>query len=231
MLRATSEAVQQIVLVNHGERLPARYPERPVPLHDCAMSAQGIAQMESAARLLASVPFSAIVHSGLSASRQAADIISAGLDLPSHVDERLAEIYPGEQDFSNEEARRCAMQQAYLDAALPNQRCLQGESWLGFSLRIQDAWAALCQRPDNQCLLVSAHDSVNRMLLAMLCGTGLNCLQHYTQQPGCINILQRSAGKVDHPQANWQVVAMNLVAHEIPGFELDPDDWLIDNAA
>jgi probable phosphoglycerate mutase len=152
---------RRLLLLRHGE--VDYFPQgRPVPPEGVGLTARGRAQAEAVAALLSPIPIDLAVHTGLPRTRETAEIVLKGRDVPLEAWPDFQEIRPGRlRDLPDpEKAFREAFRPRHLE-----ERFLGGEAYSAFFDRVIPAYDRLRQRPWDTLLLV-AHGGVIRALLS-----------------------------------------------------------------
>jgi probable phosphoglycerate mutase len=165
-------------------------PHRPqaVPLTEL-----GRRQAQAASGVLADVPFSLALTSGLLRTDQTAQILLDGRRVPLEGDSRLREIEIGRMSewaaVSPEMVMRSVLDALSGDLR-PESTFLAGETFASLARRVEEAWSALLARKDWRTVLVVAHGVVNRMILTQLLGAPLGALGKIEQDACCINLVE-----------------------------------------
>ena len=156
----------RIYLVRHGE---THWNAR--GLHqgtaDVSLSARGVAQVGALAARLRQVAFDAAYSSALQRARDTAACILAGRDVTLATDPALGELAYGAWQGKSRDAwqRDDPAVVARWDAAPWSVTFPGGESLDDVHRRVVPAWERIVAAHRGQCVLVSAHGHVNRVLL------------------------------------------------------------------
>lgn len=157
------------------------------------LTEQGIEEARAAGVALAEVHFDLALFSGLTRTRQTAEIVLAEHpNAPAlEADERFGEVRSGQYiDFHSPEHLAATMTFLFEQAGEPDATFLPGgEKFSDAMERIQLGLTDLLTRPKWACALVVAHEVVNRMVLASVIGAPLGACSGFEQDTGCINIV------------------------------------------
>uniref|UniRef100_A0A7C5RDA8 Histidine phosphatase family protein n=1 Tax=Thermus caliditerrae TaxID=1330700 RepID=A0A7C5RDA8_9DEIN len=152
---------RRLFLLRHGEvdYFPGG---RPVPPEGVGLTERGRAQAEAVRSLLLGVPIDRAVHTGLRRTRETAEIVLRGREVPLEAWPEFQEIRPGQlKDLENpEEAFRRAFRPQSLE-----ERFLGGERYGDFLERVVAAYRRLMEQ-DWDSLLLVAHGGVIRAILS-----------------------------------------------------------------
>jgi len=180
---------RRVTLMRHGEVSYFDADGRPRDPRAVPLTETGRAQARAAADLLRATRFDRVVCSGLPRSRETAALVcgDAGRveDIPA-----LREVRAGRFRDIPGDRLHPAIARAYDAAADDGARFIGGEAFGAFRARVLDAWNGLLTDPSWQALLVVAHDAVNRVILAEICGAGLGGLAAFEQDLACINLIE-----------------------------------------
>jgi broad specificity phosphatase PhoE len=224
--------MRELLLVRHGEssgnvaaaaaqRADAEVIDLPARDADVTLSPTGIEQSESLGRALAGLRHdrlpAAALCSPYARAQQTLQIVlrSAGLELPTTLDERLRDRELGVLDgltqrgvsarYPDEDARRRWLGKFY-------HRPAGGESWADVALRVRSLTADLERGPAQSRLLVVAHDAVI-MLFRYVCErlSEEQLLQIARESP--LRNLAVTQLVQDTPSQHWRAVVYNDVSH------------------
>ena len=157
------------------------------------LTPQGEEEARAAGVALSEVHFDLAVCSGLTRTRQTAEIVLAEHpDAPVLEDEkRFEELRSGQYiNFRSAEHLAATMTFMFEQAGEPDAEFLPGgEKFADAMVRIMDGLSDLLTRPGWATALVVAHEVVNRMVLASVIGAPLGASAGFEQDTGCINII------------------------------------------
>ncbi|MBA3395556.1 MAG: histidine phosphatase family protein [Deltaproteobacteria bacterium] len=186
-----------ILLVRHGEtswNRDGRYQGRT----DIPLSSDGEAQVRRLGVRLAHVAITAAISSPLSRARKTAEAILVGRDVTLELDSGLQEISHGawEGQLSTDvEAAHAEMLGTWRSRPDRDVPAGPGAETLG---QVEArAWPVIERvtrnLKDSDCLLVAAHDAVNRVLLCRVLGLPLTRVWAFRQSPATLNVLSGPA--------------------------------------
>ncbi|MEM1087699.1 MAG: histidine phosphatase family protein [Pseudomonadota bacterium] len=143
---------------------------------------------------LSDVQLDVAFYSGLTRTKETAEIVLAQHDLETpelEMETRFQELRSGHYiDFKSPEHLAATMTFQFEQAGQPGATFLEGgEKFSDAMMRIEDGLKGLLSRPGWSTALVVAHEVVNRMILAWSVGAGLGASVAFEQDTGCINIL------------------------------------------
>jgi len=157
------------------------------------LTEKGEEEARAAGLALSEVHFDLAICSGLTRTRQTAEIVLAEHpDAPVLEDEkRFEELRSGQYiDFKSAEHLAATMTFIFEQAGEPDAEFLPGgEKFADAMVRILDGLSDLLARPGWATALVVAHEVVNRMVLASVIGAPLGASVGFEQDTGCINII------------------------------------------
>ncbi|MEX1363104.1 MAG: histidine phosphatase family protein [Nannocystaceae bacterium] len=165
--------------------------------HDVGLSARGLRQAQGQAERLGEIPFAAIYSSDLQRARRGAELVAQRRGLEVRVEQDLREMNLGDlEGLPRDEALRRFPAWAgrsyldMLDARMPgggeSVRDL-AERVLGCIDRVAVAHAGPATAGRWPTVLVYAHNTVSRVLLAMAAGAGVGGYTRFLQRYGAIN--------------------------------------------
>ncbi len=204
---------RRIYLMRHGDVIYFDADGRPLDPRTVPLTAAGRHQAAAAGALLAAVQFDLAICSGLTRTRETAELVLAGRDLALHEETRLKEVRGGRLVSIAPQDRERIIAYAYETATDPDGRFMGGELWSDFRTRVLDAWQAIVTRDDWRSLLLVAHDGVNRMLMSHIVGTDLAGLKAFEQDPACINMIELDVSKGIVERAYLR--AVNMAAYDM----------------
>lgn len=157
------------------------------------LTPQGEEEARAAGIALSDVHFDLALCSGLTRTRQTAEIVLAEHpDAPKlEEDERFGEVRSGQYiDFKSAEHLAATMTFIFEQAGEPDAEFLPGGEKFADALdRILVGLSDLLKRPGWATALVVAHEVVNRMILSSVIGAPLGSSAGFEQDTGCINII------------------------------------------
>ena len=180
---------RRIYLMRHGE---VAYFDQRGPMQkptEAVLTDEGREQALAAATALADVPFDCVVTSGLTRTKQTAEIVIAGRPLPIEEHPALHEIAPALSTGVSPEQIGEAIAQGFMGPIDRETQFLGGETYGVFVDRVLPCWDQLLARRDWNTLLLVAHGGVNRAILAHVLGCGLSGFGALEQDPAAINII------------------------------------------
>lgn len=154
---------------------------------------EGREEARIAGGALADVSFDLALCSGLTRTRQTAEIV-LGAHPETHeleADPRFGELRSGQYiNFQSAEQLAATMTFQFEQAGEPGATFLEGgEAFADAMVRIEQGFRSLLKRPDWSTALLVAHEGVNRLALAWVLGAPLGACAGFEQDTGCINII------------------------------------------
>ncbi len=210
---------RRIYLMRHGHVdyfAPGVTDPRTVPLTD-----EGREQAEAASGALRHIPFDIAVYSGLKRTRQTADVILAGHDAPPALiaAEGLEELKSGWLKATSREELAARLAYCFDGAEAPGACFLpDGETFAGAEARIRRALDDLLLRRVWKTALVVAHEGVNRIILGLACGGGLQTIAAFEQDLCCVNLIDVDVTPAEHGEG-LQVERMVVKAVNITPYD------------
>lgn len=192
---------RRIYLLRHGH---ADYANDRAENGDVPLSGRGHQEAEAAAAALSIVRFDRALCSGLTRSKQTAEIVLERQTLTTTAltsDQRLEEIGVSfsETGLSLDQAvERVA--ESYRDAGKPGARMGgSGEPFSNAFARVVAALEDQLSQPGWATMLVVAHGGINRLILSWAVAAGVGAMAAFEQDTGCINILdiEMRGGAID----------------------------------
>lgn len=199
---------RRVYLMRHGEVRYFTTEGKPVNPHEVRLTEDGEAQARAMGELLANVPFDRAAHTGLPRTRQTAETVLNGRDLPLSEIGGLREIRLGKLIDPSRERVEAEFVYGMERAAEPGARFAEGEAYADFQARVTAVFRTILLQPDWTTMLLVAHDGTNRTLLSWVTGAGLAGLGAFEQDPGCLNIID--ADVVDDRIVRRMIKALNL---------------------
>lgn len=181
----------RLYLVRHGHVQYFDEEQRPINPKYAPLSERGRGQIRMLAQQLAEeVQFDRIYSSTMPRSIETANLI-AKLQHKKHIVsfDEIREIKAGRlKDIQAEHAEHI-IAKAYHLKQYQLMQFLNGESWQDFRARVLPCMEKIILNHENQTILVSAHDAVNRLMLAWVNGQHEHDLHSYEQHYGGLNII------------------------------------------
>lgn len=186
---AASVGRRRVYLMRHAEVRYFDEEGRPLDPRAVPLTARGRNQAAAAGALIAPVELDRVLCSGMPRTRETAELVVRGRGLEVEDAPAFREIRAGRlRDQAPE-----AIASPYDAAHAPGALFLGGEGFAGFAARVLSAWRDLAADRSWRRALLVAHDAVNRVVLAEVCGAGLAGLRSFEQDPGCINVIDLGA--------------------------------------
>lgn len=187
-------ARKRLVLMRHGEVSYFGADGRLVDPRRVALTADGEAQAQAAAGLLAAYRFDRVAVSSAPRTRETAALVLGLRGGPEggsqQVLDDLREIRGGRfSDVPAAEIER-TIGRAFDGAMLEGARFIGGESFAAFEERVLGTFRGwLLDRPGDETLLAVLHEGVNRLLLSWALTGSRAAMAGLEQDPGCVNIV------------------------------------------
>lgn len=159
------------------------------------LTEEGRAQAETAGIALAEPVITRAVSSGLTRTRETAEIVLAQRTRPPELSDEpdLEEIRGGTVAFNGRAEAAVAMAGEFARAHVPGARMFDGESFAEAQSRSVEAIRRLIlvddPSADRGATLVVAHEGVNRLVLSWACGAGLQAASAFEQDTCCVNVI------------------------------------------
>jgi alpha-ribazole phosphatase len=188
-------AERTILLMRHGntqlssgKRLIGRY--------DVELSEEGIALCHRAGAVLKRYQISHVFSSGLIRAKHTARIICSYIDRDVHIVEALDEINLGEWDgrYVADIRSEYAEEYARRGRDMVNYKPPGGENFTDVRARVAPTFKELLKTEGN--VLIVAHTSVNRAILAEITGAPFGSLINISQDYGACHILMQSGDEI-----------------------------------
>jgi probable phosphoglycerate mutase len=203
--------------MRHGEVSYRRPDGRTVFSTQVTLTEEGVEQALVMRELLAEVAFDLGVHTGLTRTRQTAELVLEGLAVRLDEIEALREIQAGSIEHLSDERIDAEFTYGLERAAEPGAAFPGGESFAAFQNRIVPAFEALLLRPDWTTALVVGHGGTNAVILAWVTRGGLAGLSAFEQDAGCVNIID--ADVVEGEIVRRMLRAVNLTPYNLAKHE------------
>ncbi|GAB6165548.1 alpha-ribazole phosphatase [Thermostilla marina] len=175
---------------------------------DPALSLEGQEQASRTGRFLESLPISQVFSSPLLRARQTAEAIAGPHDLPVEVVPAITEVDVGiweGMSWEDVEAQYPEAYRAFMSNAAEHPY-LEGETMASVRERVVPAFSALAEQHRGKCIVVVAHNVVNRVYLAHLLDIPIYRYRTIPQDNCGINILRAREDRI-------RPVTINAVFH------------------
>jgi probable phosphoglycerate mutase len=208
---------KRVYLMRHGEVSYHRPDGRTEFSTEVTLTPEGEEQARLMHRLLAPAPFDLGVHTGLTRTRQTAELVLSGRNVPLEQVSELREMQAGSIDHLSDERIDAEFTYGMERAAQPGAGFPGGESFADFQARIVPAFEALLLRSDWTTALVVGHGGTNAVILAWVTRGGLAGLSAFEQDAGCVNIVDVDV--VDGEILRRMLRAVNLTPYNLAKHE------------
>ena len=208
---------KRVYLMRHGEVSYRRPDGRTVFSTEVGLTDEGVEQARLMRELLAQAPFDVGVHTGLTRTRQTAELVLEGRAVRLEQLGGLREMQVGSIQQLSDERIDAEFTYGFERAAEPGAAFPGGESFAAFQDRIVPAFEALLLRGDWTTALVVAHGGTNAVILAWVTRGGLAGLSAFEQDAGCVNIID--ADVVDGEIVRRMLRAVNLTPYNLTKHE------------
>jgi phosphoserine phosphatase len=203
--------------MRHGE-VSYRHPDGRTEFStQVALTDEGVQQAQLMHELVAQVPFNLGAHTGLTRTRQTAELVLEGRDIRLEEIVELREIQVGSIAHLSDDRIDAEFTYGMERAAEPGAALLGGESFAAFQDRIVPAFEALLLRPDWSTALMVGHGGTNAVILAWVTQGGLAGLSAFEQDAGCVNIID--ADVLDGEIVRRMIRAVNLTPYNFAKHE------------
>lgn len=207
---------RRVYLMRHGEVSYRRPDGRTVFSTEVGLTQEGVEQARLMRELLAQAPFDVGVHTGLTRTRQTAELVLEGRAVRLEEIAALREMEVGSIEQLSDERIDAEFTYGLERAAEPGAAFAGGESFAAFQGRIVPAFEALL-RGDWTTALVVGHGGTNAVILAWVTRGGLAGLSAFEQDAGCVNIID--ADVVDGEIVRRMLRAVNLTPYNLAKHE------------
>jgi probable phosphoglycerate mutase len=214
---------RRIYLLRHGEAAyvaddgTVTTDPRNVPL-----TGAGRIQARKQSAVLASIPFDRAICSGLPRTRETANLILAGRDLPV-IEEipALEEINGGGHDQPVEDvaAWLAHIANPWAGADHPDATFMGGERFVDFATRVTPAFDTIVADPTWRNLLLVLHGAVNRMIFNHILGLGWQGRVSIEQDNCCINVIDVDTD-AEGSVTRYLIRVVNLTSYDLNKSEL-----------
>jgi len=203
--------------MRHGEVSYRRPDGRTDFSTQAALTDEGMEQAHLMRGLLAPAPFDLGVHTGLTRTRQTAELVLARRDVRIEEIAALREMQVGSIEHLSDERIDAEFTYGLERAAEPGAAFAGGETFAAFERRIVPAFEALLCRTDWTTALVVGHGGTNAVILAWVTRGGLAGLSAFEQDSGCVNIID--ADVVEGEILRRMIRAVNLTPYNLAKHE------------
>jgi len=203
--------------MRHGEVSYRRPDGRTVFSKQVALTQEGEEQARQMRELLAPVPFDLGVHTGLTRTRQTAELVLEGRGVRLEEIEALREIEAGPIEHLSDQRIDAEFTYGLERAAEPGAAFPGGESFAAFRDRIIPAFESFLQRPDWTTAVVVGHGGTNAVILAWVTRGGLAGLSAFEQDAGCVNIIDVDV--IDGEIVRRMIRGVNLTPYNLAKHE------------
>jgi probable phosphoglycerate mutase len=208
---------KRIYLMRHGEVSYHRPDGRTVFSTQVTLTDEGVEQARLMHELLAQVPFDLGIHTGLTRTRQTAELVLQERGVRVEEIAQLREMQAGSLERLSDERIDAEFTYGMERAAEPGAAFPGGESFAAFQDRIIPAFETLLQRADWTTALVVGHGGTNAVILAWVTRGGLAGLSAFEQDAGCVNIIDVDV--VDGEILRRMIRAVNLTPYNLAKHE------------
>ncbi|MGD2141443.1 MAG: histidine phosphatase family protein [Burkholderiales bacterium] len=208
---------KRVYLMRHGEVRYQRPDGQTVFSTDVELSDEGLEQARQIHGLLADVPFDLAAHTGLTRTRQTANLVLGARKIPLQEINALREISVGSIGELSDDRIDAEFTYGVERAAEPGATFLGGESFSDFQDRIVPAFETFLRRPDWTTALLVGHGGTNAVILGWVTRGGLAGLSAFEQDAGCVNIID--ADIIDGEIVRRMIRALNLTPYNLTKHE------------
>lgn len=193
----------QLYLLRHGEVECTRL--RHYGQTDLPLSARGLAQAEAAAAALAHLDIAAVLSSDLQRASIGADLVAKLCGAPHRIDPALREIDLGllEGVDYEEATERFPELHAFTYRDLVGRALPEGETLVEVAARVRPVLQDAISRYADQTIVMVAHNSVTRIVLADALGLPLLEMFTFRQDYGCVNRIDYADEGASVGLVNW----------------------------
>jgi len=181
------------------------------------LTGEGVEQARQMRELLAQVPFDLGAHTGLTRTRQTAELVLEGRAVRLEEIEALREIKAGSIEHLSDQRIDAEFTYGLERAAEPGAAFPGGESFARFQDRIVPAFLAFLRRADWTTALLVGHGGTNAVILAWVTRGGLAGLSAFEQDAGCVNIID--ADVIDGEIVRRMIRGVNLTPYNLAKHE------------
>jgi broad specificity phosphatase PhoE len=208
---------KRVYLMRHGEVSYVRPDGRTVFSTQVALTDEGVDQARQMHDFLLDVPFDLAAHTGLERTRQTAQLVLDGREVPLEELGALREIEAGSIAHFTDERIDAEFTYGLERAAEADAAFGGGERFMDFEQRIVPGFEAFLRRPDWTTALLVAHGGTNAVILGWVTRGGLAGLAAFEQDAGCVNIID--ADVIDGEIVRRMIRAVNLTPYNLTKHE------------
>jgi len=208
---------KRVYLMRHGEVSYRRPDGQTVFSTQVGLTEEGVEQSGQMRKFLAQVPFDLGVHTGLSRTRQTAELVLAERKVQLDEMNALREIEAGSIGHLSDERIDAEFTYGLERAAEAGAAFPGGESFLHFQKRVVPGFEAFLRRPDWTTALLVGHGGTNAVILAWVTRGGLAGLSAFEQDAGCVNIID--ADVIDGQIVRRMIRAVNVTPYNLAKHE------------
>ena len=212
-------ARRRVYLLRHAEVSYFGPAGEPLDPRQVMLTPKGREQAAAMAQALIDVPFDRAVCSGLPRTRETAQVVLAGRDLPIEDKPEFREIRAGRLRDVSLERREAELVYAFETAGRDGARFAGGEGFGAFEARVTSAFEQILREPGWVRMLLVAHDGVNRVLIGWAAQAGLKTMSAFEQDMCCLNMLDFDV--VDGAIARRLVKLVNLTPYDMAKMALN----------
>jgi len=194
-----------IYLLRHGEIAGNKGPKKYIGQTDRPLSPVGRYQAQWWSQKLSDVSFEAIYASELKRSKETAEILAVGREIPVQLKAGLREIDLGQWEGKTFPSVRRRFPSEFEARGLDfgGYRPPEGESFRDLQERVLPIFHEIVRTARGNVLIV-AHAGVNRVILCYVLGMPINRLFRIAQDYGCLNVIEKKAGFLQVTALNWR---------------------------
>ncbi|GGH84281.1 broad specificity phosphatase PhoE [Pullulanibacillus pueri] len=188
----------KVYLLRHGETEWNSDHNRYCGRTDIPLSEVGVRQAEKAREVLCSVRFSGIYVSSLQRAQQTAEIVTEGSTVTIQKDKRLVEVDFGEWEGKQKQAFIKADPEAWkrwLEYPESTKAGRTGETAEEVFVRARSFFDELVERHEGDTVLVTAHNTFNRIFIAGMLGMPLRNYRSIHQFNTAITVFELEKGQ------------------------------------
>ena len=214
-----TRARRRVYLLRHGEVSYFSTAGEPLNPKEVTLTPRGREQAATMAQALIDVPFDRVVCSGLPRTRETAQVVLAGRNLPIEDKPEFREIRAGRLRDVPLERREAELVYAFEMAGQEGACFAGGESFSVFEARVTSAFEQILREPGWVRMLLVAHDGVNRVLIGWAAQAGLRAMSAFEQDMCCLNMLDFDI--VDGMISRRLVKLVNLTPYDMAKMALN----------
>jgi alpha-ribazole phosphatase len=202
---SAGSAKATIYLLRHGEITGTKGPIRYIGQTDRPLSPVGRAQAQWWSQKLSDVFLEAIYACDLKRSKETAEILAAGRQIPVRLRPGLREIDLGQWEGRTIASVRSSFPDEFQRRGLDFARYRPpgGESFADLRNRVVPTFESIIRETGENVLIVG-HAGVNRMILCHVLGLPVSHLFRIAQDYGCLNMIEKKTGFHQVTAFNWK---------------------------